>query len=153
MFQDSGHFHRNSANPNSDEIVRISTIVAGIRWESSKSYVPTGQLWNLVTFDFILFYINIYILWIKINFYKLIWFNENIKNIYDFSYAPNIRKILLTKNSFLKNNFPKTILRWELFSVKQIEHQKILILFYLYELFDLMLYLLKENIRVCEGIN
>jgi hypothetical protein len=28
---------------------------------------------------FILFYINISMLWIKIDFYKLIWLNENIK--------------------------------------------------------------------------
>jgi hypothetical protein len=38
------------------------------------------------------FYINIFMLWIKIDFYRLIWFNENIKNICDFPYTPNVKK-------------------------------------------------------------
>jgi hypothetical protein len=42
---------------------------------------------------FILFYINISMLWkTNFDFYKLIWLNENIKNICDFSYALNTGK-------------------------------------------------------------
>jgi len=44
---------------------------------------------------FILFYINIYMLWIKIDFCKLIWLNENIKNIFDFPYVPITEKFQL----------------------------------------------------------
>jgi len=56
---------------------------------------------------YILFYINISMLWIKIDFYKLIWLNENIKNICDFSYAPNTGKC-----------FQRKIFSWKMTSQK-----------------------------------
>jgi hypothetical protein len=51
---------------------------------------------------FILFYINIYMFWIKIDFYRLIWLNKNIINIYDFPYAPNIETCFRQKIFFIK---------------------------------------------------
>jgi hypothetical protein len=79
--------------PDSDETVWISAIVAGI--------LPVSDLISSPMI-FILFYINIYMMWIKINFYKLIWLNENIKNICDFPYAPNTEKCFRRKIAFLK---------------------------------------------------
>jgi hypothetical protein len=64
---------------------------------------------------FILFYINIYMFCIKINFYKLIWLNENIKNICDFSYASNIEKYFRRKTFSWK-------MRRNHFTSKQTEH-------------------------------
>jgi hypothetical protein len=65
---------------------------------------------------FILFYINIYMFGIKIDFYRLIWLNKNIKKICDFPYAPNTekcfqRKIFFRKMTSLKHFTTETILR------------------------------------------
>jgi hypothetical protein len=58
-------------------------------------------------------------LWIKIDFYKLIWLNENIKNICDFSYVhTKHRKMFLVKNIFLKNSFLENILQRKPFYIQ-----------------------------------
>jgi hypothetical protein len=57
-------------------------------------------------------------LWIKIDFYKLIWLNKNIKKYLRFSVRAKHRKILSTENGFLKNDFPETILRWKPFYIE-----------------------------------
>jgi len=81
---ESGSFGRNLANLDFDETVRIPAIVAWMA-ESGKSVqnlsVSDGISSSVI---FILFYINIYMFGIKINFYRLIWLNKNIKKNCDF---------------------------------------------------------------------
>jgi hypothetical protein len=88
---------------------------------------------------FILFYINISMLWIKIDFYKLIWLNGNIKNICDFSYAPNIGKCFFEKWFFWNNFTMETILRQNKQSINTIIHQ----FYWLKTLFLVQLYIIK----------
>jgi hypothetical protein len=57
-------------------------------------------------------------LWIKIDFYKLIWLNKNIKKYLRFFVRAKHRKMVSTENGFLKNNFPETILRRKSFYVE-----------------------------------
>jgi len=97
---------RNLAIPDSDETIRIPAFI------SNSGYISRNQVkmvkilsvndWISYSMIFILFYINIYMFWIKINFYRLIWLNENMKNICDFLYAPNTKKCFRRK-IFSKN--------------------------------------------------
>jgi len=118
----SGHFRQNPAIPDSDETVRIPTFI------SNSGYISRNQVKivrilsvsNRISSSmiFILFYINIFMLWIKIDFYKLIWLNKNIKKYFQFSVRAKHQKMLSTENGFLKNDFPKTILRRKSFYVE-----------------------------------
>jgi hypothetical protein len=94
-------FYHNPAIPDSDETVRILAFI------SNSGYISRNQVKMVRIFSvndrislsmiFILFYINIYMFWIKINFYRLIWLNENMKNICDFLYVPNTEKCFRRK--------------------------------------------------------
>jgi hypothetical protein len=103
---ESYHFCQNLANPDSDETVQILAFILDSGYSSQNSVKVAGIL--LVNGEisspviFILFYINIYMFWIKIDFYRLIWLNKNIKNICDFSYAPNTEKYFQWKIFFRK---------------------------------------------------
>jgi hypothetical protein len=57
-------------------------------------------------------------LWIKIDFYKLIWLNENIKKYLWFFVHAKHRKMFSAKNIFLKNDFLEIILRRKPFYVE-----------------------------------
>jgi len=48
-------------------------------WISAEILSVSDGISSLVIF--ILFYINIYMFWIKIDFYRLIWLTKNIKKI------------------------------------------------------------------------
>jgi hypothetical protein len=119
---ESGHFRRNPAIPYSDETVRIPAFI------SNSGYISRNQVKivrilsvsNRISSSmiFILFYINIFMLWIKIDFYKLIWLNKNIKKYLWFSVRAKHQKMLSTENGFLKNDFPETILRRKPFYVE-----------------------------------
>jgi hypothetical protein len=54
---------------------------------------------------------------IKINFHKLIWFNENIKNICDFR-TQQTSKNAFGKKHFSENDFPEIILQRKPFYIE-----------------------------------
>jgi hypothetical protein len=61
--------------------------------------------------------------WIKIDFYRLIWLNKNIKNICDFPYVPNTEKWFRPKIFFKKMTFLKSFYDGNHFTSKQTEHK------------------------------
>jgi hypothetical protein len=77
---------------------------------------------------FMLFCINIFMLWIKIDFYNLIWLNESIKNIYDFSYASNTEKCFRRKVFSWKMIFLKIFYNEKHFTSKQTKYKWNLVL-------------------------
>jgi len=116
------YFRRNPAIPDSDETVRIPAFISNSGY-ISQNQVKIVKILSLSdrissSMIFILFYIYIFMLWIKIDFYKLICLNKNIKKYLRFSVRAKHRKMLSTENDFLKNDFPKTILWWKPFYVE-----------------------------------
>jgi hypothetical protein len=106
LLPESGHFHRNPANLDSDKIFRILAFISDSGYSSRN---PVKVAWILSVSNgisspviFILFYINIYMFRIKIGFYRLIWLNKNIKKLCDFPYMPNTEKCFRWKIFFRK---------------------------------------------------
>jgi len=77
-----------SLEPDSGHLRWNSTTVAGILSVSDRISSPV---------IFILFYINISMLWIKFDFYKLIWLNKYVKKYLWFFIRAKHQKILSTK--------------------------------------------------------
>jgi hypothetical protein len=123
---DSDSFGRNLANSDSYEIVRIPAFILDSGY-SSQNPVKVTKILSVSdgissSMIFILFYINFYMFWMKINFYRLIWLNNNIKNIYDFPYTPNTKKCFRRKIFFKKMTFLKPFYNKNYFILKETEH-------------------------------